>query len=339
MITILKKIIHFSKEQRKNLCIGIFIGFLKALFAIANVVAISFVIKSIIDKTLDQSVIINSISIMAIGLTGSILCTYFSTMRLTNAGYFMAANSRMKIGDHLKNMSMGYFNANNLGKITSVATNSCNVLNELLTRSIMLLAQGIFMSLVITLAMFYMDIKMGFICLFGIVLYFIMTSYQQSKSKKVSKENIYSTQVLVGNILEYIQGISVVKSYNLVGDSNKKVKDSITKSRETFFNLEKTFIPITFMQSFVFKMISFIMIYVAITSYINSQMGLFEAVMISICAFLIFADLEQASMFGSLLRLIEASIDEVNEILNTPVMDEKSKEVSINNYDIEIKDI
>lgn len=339
MLSLLTKIIAFSEEQRKNLFLGIFLGFFKALFGMAHVIAIAFVMKNITDGTVTSALVWQSFGIIAFGVIGTIIFNYVSTIRLTNAGYFMAANSRIKIGDHLKKMSMGYFNANNLGKITSVATNSAEVINDMLTRSVMLLAQGIFMSTIVALSMFYLDYRMGIMCLIGIAMYFVITAYQQKKAKSVSEQTISATQKLVNNILEYVQGISVVKSYNLIGEANTKVKNSIDEANTTLFNMEKTFMPIVAFQSFIFKAVSFLMISLSIVFYINGSMELFTAVMMSICAFLLFSDLEQAGVFSSLLRLIAGSIDEINDILQATLMDEQSEEIKVNNYDLEIKNI
>lgn len=339
MIHIMKKIFAFSQEEGKNLYLGIILGFFKALFGMTHIGAIAFVIQHVVNDTLTHTVIWKSFLIMFFGIMGTILCNYYSTMRLTNAGYFVAANARIRIGDHLKNMSMGYFKTNNLGKITGIATNSAQIVNDLLTRSIMLLAQGIFMSIITTMAIFYFDHRMGWLCLFGIITYFMITEYQQKKSKDVAQNAVVGTQELVDSILEYVQGISVVKSYNLVGDANKKIQNVILQAKNNFFAQEKVFIPITGLQAVTFKIISFLMIFLSIRFYIDGSMDLFTTIMMSICSFLLFSDLEQANIFSSLLRLIEVSIDEINELLTAPLMDEKNKSIQIKNHDIQIKNI
>lgn len=339
MIGILRKIISFSKDEQKNLVSGIFIGFFKALFSMCHVLAIAFVVKNLTLGSINSAVIGQAFVISAVGIVGTTISNYFSTMKLTNAGYFMAANSRIQIGDHLKQMSMGYFNTNNLGKITSVATTSAEVINDLLTRSVMILAQGVFMSCITAIAMFYLDIRMGYICFLGIVLYFFITAFQQYHNKSISKKSIECNQALVHSVLEYVQGISVVKSYNLAGNENQKVKKSINHAHKIQFQLEKTFFSVTILQAFVFKLVSFSMCCLSVVFYINGSMGLFETVMVSICAFIIFSDLEQAGIFSSLLRLIEGSVDEINAILQTPVMGETGIELTLTQYDIELKNV
>ena len=339
MFKIFKKIIAFSDSEKKTLFKGVLNGFIHSLFKMSHIIAISFVVSNVINKTATTQTAWIAIAIMIIGVIGQIAFNMNTTMKLTHAGYTMAANSRISIADHLKKMSMGYFNDNNLGKITSVATNSAEQINDNLTRCLLLVAQGVFMAIIIAISMFFLDWRMGIICVLGLVLYFIMGSFQQKHSEKVSKKLIYQTQVLVDRILEYIQGIMVVKSYNLLGSSNKRVEDTLDETKNAFFNIEKTFIPIAAMQSFVFKAISFLMISLSIAFYVNGTLELFPAVMISICSFLIFSDLETASAFGSLLRIVEGSIDEIKGILATEIMDEKAIGVLPETYDIKIRDV
>ena len=195
------------------------------------------------------------------------------------------------------------------------------------------------MAIIISISMFFLDFRMGLLCVLGLILYFIMGSYQQKHNKRVSNRVIKQTQTLVDCILEYIQGIMVVKSYNLLGNSNKHVKNTISETRDVFFDVEKTFIPVVAMQALVFKLVSLLMITLSIVFYTDGSMELFETVMINICAFLIFADLEKSSAFGSLLRIIEGSIDEIKEILNSEIMDENAKGVSREKYDIKFKNV
>ena len=339
MIKILNKIISFSKSQKETLIKGILNGFINSLCKMSHIIAISFVLQNVINNTATTQTAWIAVLIMVVGIVFQIFFNVRTTMDLTVAGYTMAATSRVSIADHLKKMSMGYFNDNNLGKITSVATNSAEQINDNLTRCLLLLAQGVFMASIIAVSMFFMDWRMGLLCVLGLVLYFVMSSYQQKHNKNVSNKLIRQTQVLVSRILEYIQGIMVVKSYNLLGSSNKRVQTAIDDTKDTFFEVEKTFIPISALQSFVFKLVSFLMITLSIIFYIDGSMELFTAVMMSICSFLIFSDLETASAFGSLLRIVEGSIDEIQEILDTEVMDENAVSTTIDSYDLQLEDV
>ena len=339
MFGIFKKILGFSKNQKKHFIAGIGFGFLNSLFKLCFIMAIAFTLNHIIAGTLTTDAIWQSILIMGVGIVFIILTNCVSTIELTRGGYNLAADSRMHIADRLKKMSMGYFNANNLGKITGIATNSSELLNDMLTRCVILVCQGYFMSILITISLFFFDYRMGILCVFGIFSYVLVTYFQQRRTKALAKKTTKDTQELINIILEYVQGISVVKSYNLVGNANKKVKNALINARNNQFAMETTFMPITIVQGLIFKVISFLMITFSIVFYINGTMPLFNAIMMSVCAFLIFAELELSVMIASMLRTVECAIDEINSVLDEPLMDDSSIGFSATNYDIEAKNI
>ena len=339
MIKILRKIMLFSANQKKTLIKGILASVIEAVFRMSHVIAIAFVLQNLINGTATKTTAWVAFGIIVVGVIGQIIFNNINSMNLTVAGYTMSAESRISIANHLKEMSMGYFSDNNLGKITSVATNSAEQINDNLTRCVMLLARGIFMCSIIAISLFSLDWRMGVLCVIGIVMYFIVASYQQKINESVSKKVIYANQKLVNNILEYVQGIGVVKSYNLTGAANKRVKGSIVENRDNILKLEENAIRILMLQSLIFKVISFLMIVLSIMFYIEGSMDVFTTIMMSICSFIIFSDLEMSTAFGSLLRLIETSIDEISSILSTEGMNESGKETKPTGYEIDIRDI
>lgn len=58
-----------------------------------------------------------------------------------------------------------------------------------------------------------------------------------------------------------------------------------------------------------------------------------------ISSFLIYGQLETAGSMSSLLRIIDMSIDKVNEVDKVPVMDINGKNVKPNNFTIEMKKV
>ena len=339
MIKILRKILAFSGNQKKNFIVGVLFSFLNSMFKMCYIVAIAFVLKHIIADTVSQTVVWQIFLIIVCGIVGMVVTTCLMGAPMTIGGYTLAADSRIHIADRLKNMSMGYFNANNLGKITTTATNSAELLSELLTRCRMLVSQGYFMAIVITASLFYFDYRMGILCSLGILSYGIITAIQQRITVKHSKAIIKDTQSLVDTILEYVQGIAVVKSYNLVGTANKKVKNRITSARDMQFGMETTFMPIMIVQSLLFKVVSCAMLVLSIVFFINGSMSLFNAIMMCICSFMVFADLEMSMMIASMRRIVEGSINEINGVLNAPVMDDSATHPISDDYNIEVNDV
>ena len=82
--------------------------------------------------------------------------------------------------------------------------------------------------------MFFFDWRIGLLACLGIALFLLCNSALQKKSQEVSPKRQAAQEDLVGATLEYIQGMGIVKSFNLGGGSNQKIKQAIEESRTQY---------------------------------------------------------------------------------------------------------
>jgi ATP-binding cassette subfamily B protein len=79
---------------------------------------------------------------------------------------------------------------------------------------------------------------------------------------------------LVEETLEYIQGMSVVKFFNIDSNHNKKVDAAIEKSRAENLALEKAFVPYIALQQLVLNIAGVAIIFASIFFYTSGSMSL-----------------------------------------------------------------
>ena len=144
MFEILAKFFKFSgKENENKFKLSIVIGLVEALASAMKIPAIMYVLIGLMSKESMGKYIIGSIAIMGIAVAVDIICKRFSTVLQTEGGYNASAFMRIKIAEHLRYLPMGYFNSNSIGEISSVTTNTMEVLGDIAARVVMLTTQGI----------------------------------------------------------------------------------------------------------------------------------------------------------------------------------------------------
>nr|WP_253677146.1 hypothetical protein [Treponema sp. OMZ 788] len=109
MISVFKKIIRFAQKERANIRKSIISGFMNAVFNALQFAAIYYVLVKIFDKTIGSKDIAVSLGILLVSLAGKMITKYISQLQQTHAGYFMAADKRIEIGEKLKKVPMGFF--------------------------------------------------------------------------------------------------------------------------------------------------------------------------------------------------------------------------------------
>lgn len=340
MLKILNKFFDFcGSVNKKKFQISIVLGVIQAVCEAMKIPAIMIVLMDITDNTLSSKTVFLSLAIMFVSITVDFFVRKKSAMLQTEAGYNAAANKRIEIAQHLRYLPMGYFNKNSLGSITSVATNTMENLGDVATRVVMMSTQGILNTALIIVMLLCFDFRIGLIAAAGVILFFVVNSLLQKAGDKLSAEKVETDQKLVSEIMEYVQGIAEVKSYNLFGKQTKKLNKAIDNNVKVNTEMEFAFIPYMTIQNIITKLTGAVMMFVSVLLYLNGSMSLMICIGMTICAFMLYSSLEQAGSYSALLRTIDICIDKAQKILDLNTMDIDGKDIIPQNYDIDVNNI
>ena len=340
MFEILAKFFRFSgKENENKFKLSIVIGLAEALASAMKIPAIMYVLIGLISKETMGKYIIGSIAIMGIAVTVDIICKRFSTVLQTEGGYNASAFTRIKIAEHLRYLPMGYFNSNSIGEISSVTTNTMEMLGDIAARVVMLTTQGILETTMIVLMILIFDWRIGLISAAGVVIFFVINSIMQKAGKSDSEKKVQCDTELISQIMEYIQGISEVKSYNLLGKQAKRLNDANEACAKINTKMELLFVPYHFLQGIVTKITGAIIVISSAALYINGTMSAVYAIGMTISAFMLYSSLECAGNYSSLLHVVSVCVDKANAILELDTMDIDGKEIKPQNCNIKLDHI
>lgn len=339
MLTALKSIWQFAGTERINADKSLAVGFLYAIFHMLQVGAICQVILALTGEGQSENTALTALTLLAASILGRTVCNYFSQLQLTHAGYFMVGNKRVSIGGRLKSVPMGYFNDNSLGEITGITT---TVLEEVETTAPMVLVGmlgGFINSLVFTAMVLVWDWRIGLIVAATTVLYLLITSAMERKSAVLAPKRQTSAAKMVGAVLEQVQGMSVIKSFNLTGKGDKRVRDALEENCKCNLDVELLFTPYTIAQGLALHLGSIAMILAAISFYLAGTMTLANTLMTIIMSFLVFAQIESAGSSMSILRMADSAIHHANQIDSIPQMDEGGSAIQPERHDISFENV
>ena len=340
MFEILAKFFKFSgRENGNKFKLSIVIGLVEALASAMKIPAIMYILIGLINKEAMGKYIGGSIAIMVIAIVIDIICKRFSTVLQTEGGYNASAFMRIKIAEHLRYLPMGYFNSNSIGEISSVTTNTMEMLGDVAARVVMLTTQGILETAMIVLMILIFDQRIGLISAAGVVIFFMINSIMQKSGKSDSEKKVLCDTELISQIMEYIQGISEVKSYNLLGKQAKRLNAANEACAEINTKMELLFVPYHFLQGAVTKITGAVIVICSAAFYINGTMSAVYSIGMTIAAFMLYSSLECAGNYSSLLHVVSVCVDKANAILELDTMDIDGKEIRPQSCDIELEHV
>ena len=340
MLEILKKFFRFcGPRERREFYISIALGVAAALLSALRVPAIGVMLQAILTGGVTVKAILLSLGIMLVSVVGSSLLKYRAAALQTDAGYRTTADKRVQIAEHLRYLPMGYFNDNSLGAITSVTTNTMDNLSGVSTRVVMFVTEGLFSTLVMTLAVFLFDWRVGLFIAAGLAVYWLVNRALQRRSEKTTARKLAGDTAVIERVLEFIKGIAEVKSYSLTGKYNRKLETAIDENAAANIDMELKLQPLMWAQNAAAKLMDVGVVVLSLLLYTSGRMELLNCVMMAVCSFLLTEGLEQAGAQSSLLRVVDTCVDQASAVLSLPTMDLSGAELTPERHDLRAEDI
>ena len=229
-------------------------------------------------------------------------------------GYGVFADMRMRLGDHLRKLPMGYFTEGNMGKISTVLCTDMvfieeccmTVLSELVT---FMISQGL-----MTLMMFVMDIRLGTSALAVVLAFVIVGNCMMKTTLAHSRTKQEGSESLTEEALDFAEGIGIIKSFNMLGEKSKSLSAEFEKSCKESIDFEKSYGPWARALYLTYGIGTSFMLAVAGLLYAKGEMSPDYMVGMILFLFDLFISIE--SYYGQITRLTvtAASLDRIEEV-------------------------
>ncbi len=340
MIHLIKRLLVFSGKEQRNLILSFIFSMLDSVFEMLPVVAILTVVSGILSTTgsgvMSDSAIGISLIIMIVSIAGRILFNNLSCTKRTLGSFAMCSEKRLEIGEHMKRVPMGYFSKNRPGEIAAAVTTT---LGDIENNAVMVLekvAGGFIHAIVIGIWLLFYEWHIGLLMFAGLAVSMLVYAIIQKAGIRLSPRRQAAQTNLVAGVLEYIQGMGVVKSFGLGKMSGKAVNEAIRESADANIILESSFSALTGFYQTIFQLAKTVILMVGPYLLMGGEITPVKCLLLLIASFMIYSSVELVGSMASIARVIEASLDRLDLIMDTPNLDEQGTDLSPKHYDIEL---
>ena len=343
MFDLLKKIYAVAGKQSKRITVMFICDVLKSMFEGFTLGGLGYFLLTLSravfqSQPVTQRNIITVFCIMLVSLTGKIIFGYISDRNKNIASYTMGAENRLVIGDKLKNVHMGYFSESRLGDVSGALT---TVITDVETIDMMILEMmfaGSIQTVIMALFVFPYDMTTGCIIFITLVTAILFNSMFQKKTDAVTTKLTELKLQLHTDVLEYVQGIGVVKAFGRTSEAIKNVTESIKKSKTGFFAVEKTLMPSLLVFSLLLKLGTVAIIVSALYRYSVAAIDVEKALMLIVASFVVFGGFEIAGTMQRMRGVAVQNLDTLFTVKNIQALPEGSL-LPQGNDDITVKNI
>lgn len=335
MLKIIRRVLRLSGNLSKRIWGSFICGFLESMFGLLPIAAVFLVL---IELQNGQPITGQTwgivIGLIAGGLILRMIFKYLVYRLQSTAGFEFVARERIALGDRLRNVPMGFFHDNSVGDITATVTTDLNFLENYSMHILDKVTTGVLSMIVMAACILAFDWRIGLIFVAGILLSFPIYSHMQKKGKALSAKRQKIQSEAVAATLEYVQGISVVKSFNMCDKNLSDIEDAYESNAAASYGVERVFTPLNMTYSMVFRISACMIMLCAGILAVGGDLSFANLAVILIASFTIFNPIEVMGQMTTMIRTMDAALDRVERIKQAKKIDENGRDIPLDSFDI-----
>ncbi|APH14930.1 ABC transporter family protein [Clostridium sporogenes] len=344
MFKSIKGIIQWAGQRKKRLYIGFIYSFFNTMFTAMPIMGATYGLNLIIEdmkgnKNLTIDWVFYMLGFMAFAVLGRFLFSYLRASTKDSIGYEAISEQRIRIGDILKRVSLGFFSEKKAGEIASAVTTDLSFIEMYGMNMIDVVVNGYISAFTMVFCLAFYNLWIAIIAAVGILLSAIFLKLLGDKSNENAPVHQRAQDSMITATIEYIRGMSVVKAFKQNGVSIEGIRNAYKMSKDINIKIEKDYVPYNCLHLFVLKLASVAMVLISAIMAVNGVMDIPTMLMMAIFSFVIFGHIETINNAAHVLKIIDATLDKLNAIEGADFIDQNSKDIKLSTYDIKFKNV
>lgn len=245
MFALISRMLRLSGRYKKRIQLAFVCAFVEQILSKMPIFFAFLVLAGFASGTMSgaRCLVVGVILVCVVVLQAVV---HYASDRLQSAaGYMIFADQRIALAGHLRRLPMGYFTAGNIGKISSVLSSDMVFVEEVAMSTIANMMSYLLSAGVLMVFMFWLDWRLGLIALAVTLLANVVARRMNAVSLKEAAARQEQGERLTDAVLSFVEGIGVIKSYNLLGAQSAALTENFARSRDVNASFERRMTPWT----------------------------------------------------------------------------------------------
>lgn len=344
MFRIVKRLIHWTGKYRKRIYIGFVYAFFHSIFTAIPIMLAAKGLSAVLDDfhgaaVLQAQDIWFLLGAMVLAVLGRYIFSYLRAKTQESVGYEATADERIRLGDIMKRVSLGFFSKNNIGELSAAATTDLSFLEMYAMNMVNTVVNGYITVIVLTLFLAFYSPLAGIVALAGVLLSALFLHLLEKQSRKNAPVHQKAQDDMVESSIEYLRGMQIVKAFKQEGVSIAGIQKAYRDSKKINIKIELEYMPFNCLHLFSLKAASIVIVAVAALLTFNGSMDLPTMLMLDMFSFMLFGSVETMNNAAHVLEVIDATLDKLEHIEHAEIIDKNGKDIALKNADIEFQNV
>lgn len=160
----------------------------------------------------------------------------YQTIVVQKLGQSVLHDIRHTVFSHLQNLSLGFFDKREIGRIIARLTSDVDAVNDLLTSGTLSIVSDVAMVVAIIVILLEEDVQLALIALALVPIMAFVTSFFRAKMRLAYRDVRRKVATVTATVAENVSGVRVVKSFSREGENLRRFKEVNLDNRQAVLN-------------------------------------------------------------------------------------------------------
>ena len=344
MFRTVKRLIDWTGNYKKRVYIGFIFAFLNGIFTALPIMLASYGLNAILNdfsgkEPLDHTLIWKLLFSVIVCVLLRFVFSYLRAITQESVGYEATAEQRIKLGNLFKKVSLGFFNHNNIGELSSAATTDLSFIEMYCMHMIDIVVNGHITVVVMIISLTIFCPVAGVISLIGLLISTCIMYALEKISHRNAVLHQKAQDEIVENTIEYLRGMQVVKAFKQEGAAVEGIRNAFQNHKKVNIKLELEYCPYNCLHQLILKTTSIGVVIASAYLTLNGSMPIFVMLMLDMFSFVLFNHLEKVNSAIHVIEVINATLNKLDSIQKAEEIDKNGKDISLDAYDIEFQNV
>lgn len=236
-------LLEVSGKEKIKLYISAILSAISSVLAIAPYILLYSIILELFNESVDYQKIKSKAIIVGVIVVARMVLFLASGVFSHVAAFTILYELRMKAMEHISKLHMGFFTGHTIGEIKKTINEDIEKLENFIAHQIPDLASAVVTPIIVLGYLIYLNWKLALVLFIPIILGFLV-QMSMFKGMKESMEQYHNVvKKLNSTIIQYINGINVMKAFNLTAKSFKNYKEVTEEYTALWLKMTKESAP------------------------------------------------------------------------------------------------
>ena len=327
------------KGHKSKIFAAVFIAIIGVGFGVIPYFSVAAIINNLAAKNTNLNNYYPYIFAVFLGFLASILFHEISTIISHNLAYRIIEDKRKLLADKLSKISMGEVERKSSGQWSQFMVETLDKMEKPIAHVIPEVIANIFIPIVLIITIFIMDWRIGIANLLTIPLGLLFSMLMMRGYEEKSKRYQEAAKAMNTTMVEYVNGIKVIKAFNKSASSFGKFRKTVEENKNAMLDW---YLSVCFSMTATMETIPSTMVFVLPASLYFFMKGSVEVGTLITCILLSYASykpLIKAMSHMETIANIKVVFEEIKKIMEIPNLKRGEEVRDIKSYDVEFKDV